>query len=301
MNNHTLREYQEVVGQPPISQLQQLAAELEGTTVVHVNSTREGGGVAEILSWKVPLMNELGLIAAWEVIEGDDEFFKTTKAFHNGLQGNPVALTAPMIEAYESVLTQNAERIRPLLEEADFVFIHDPQPAFLINLCPHRRGKWFWRCHIDASRPNRKTWSYLRSIVNQFDASIFSMPAFAQRLDHPQFIIAPSIDPLSDKNCALSNREIDSTLEHFGIPDDIPLLTQVSRFDRFKDPVGVIEAFKMLNGSVDARLVLAGGGATDDPEGVAVFEEVKDAAAGSDRIHLLMLPADAHRTINALQ
>jgi len=301
VNSHTLSEYRRVVGQPPISQLQQLARSLEGATVVHVNSTREGGGVAEILNWKVPLMNELGLIASWEVIEGNDEFFHTTKAFHNGLQGNSVPLTKPMIDAYEGVVAQNAERIRPLLEQADFVFIHDPQPAFLINLCPNRRGKWFWRCHIDASRPNRRIWRYLRSIVNQYDASIFSMPAFTQRLDHPQFLIAPSIDPLSDKNCELSNREIDSVLGRFNISDEIPLLTQISRFDRFKDPVGVIEAFNMLNGSVDAQLVLAGGGATDDPEGAVVFEEVQEAAAGNHHIHLLMLPADAHRTINALQ
>ncbi len=284
-----------------MSQLRQLAHELAGATVVHVNSTKEGGGVAEILNWLVPLMNELGLIASWEVIEGNEAFFNTTKAFHNGLQGNSLALPQSMIDAYEETLATNAERMRPLLEEADFVFIHDPQPAFLLDLCPYRKGRWIWRCHIDASHPNRKVWNYLKSKVSAYDSSIFSMPDFAQSLNHPQVIVAPSIDPLSEKNRDLSAAEIDSTLARFGISRDLPILTQISRFDRFKDPVGVIEAFSMLNGSVDAQLVLAGGGATDDPEGAVVFEEVQDAARGDDRITLLNLPPDSHRDINALQ
>ena len=246
-------------------------------------------------------MNDLGLEASWEVIEGHDKFFNTTKAFHNGLQGNQVALSQSMINVYEETIAENADRLRPLLEEADFVFIHDPQPAFLRHLCPDRKGKWVWRCHIDASHPNRKVWNYLKKVVSGYDASIFSMPHFAQRLEHPQFIIAPSIDPLSEKNRELLQQEIDTTLGRFGISSDLPILTQISRFDRFKDPVGVIDAFKMLNSSVDAQLVLAGGGATDDPEGAAVFEEVQDAAQGNDRIFVLLLPSDAHRTINALQ
>ncbi|MEW5994602.1 MAG: glycosyltransferase, partial [Candidatus Zixiibacteriota bacterium] len=212
-----------------------------------------------------------------------------------------VVLPQTMIDTYEETVAANAERLRPILEKADFVFIHDPQPAFLLPLCPKRKGKWIWRCHPDASHPNRKVWSYLRNIIAQYDASVFSMPDFAQRLEHPQFIIAPSIDPLSDKNVELSRDEIDSTLAQFKLDRSLPILTQVSRFDRFKDPVGVIEAFKMLNSSVEAQLVLAGGGAGDDPEGTAVFEEVQDAAHGRDNIFLLRLPSDAHRTINALQ
>ncbi len=301
MGGGSLAAYEKVVGPVPISQLAQLARELQGARVVHVNSTREGGGVAEILGWLIPLMNELGLEASWEVVEGHPDYFNVTKSFHNGLQGQHVPLTQSMIETYQETVADNAQRLRPILEEADFVFIHDPQPAFLRNLCPERRGKWIWRCHIDASRPNRKVWRYIKSLAVAYDASIFSMPHFAQRMNHPQFIIAPSIDPLSEKNRELERAEIDQVLTRFSLDPKRPILTQISRFDRFKDPLGVIDAFQMLNGSVDAQLVLAGGGATDDPEGAAVLEEVKEAAQDDPRINVLLLPPDAHRIINALQ
>ncbi len=301
MNSKSLADYEAVVGPVAIAQLRQLAGELSGATVVHVNSTREGGGVAEILGWLIPLMNDLGLNASWEVIEGNDDFFDVTKKFHNTLQGNPIPISQAGLAAYEGTVAENADRLRDKLEAADFVFIHDPQPAYLLKLCPCRHGRWIWRCHIDVSRPNRRTWKYVRGVVNDYDASIFSMPDFARRLDHPQFIIAPSIDPLSDKNCDLPTEEIQSTLDKLDMPSDVPLLTQVSRFDRFKDPLGVIAAFKMLEGLDDARLALAGGGASDDPEGVAVLEEVREAAGDDERIVIYELPPDAHRTINALQ
>ncbi len=297
----TLINYEKIIGPVAISKLRQVARDLKGASVVHVNSTREGGGVAEILFWMIPLMKELGLDALWEVIEGNAEYFNTTKTFHNGLQGNDVILTDRMIRAYEDTVAGNAERLRPILQDADFVVIHDPQPAFLHELCPDKRGQWIWRCHIDASRPNRAVWNYLRSKVNNFNASIFSMPDFAHKLDHPQFIIAPSIDPLSDKNIELSDKEIKDTLQNFNIDPNRPILCQISRFDRFKDPIGVIKAFNLLNGAFNAQLVLAGGGATDDPEGAAVLEEVNQAANGNKNIHILMLPPDSHRVINALQ
>jgi len=297
----TLADYEAIIGTVTTSKLQQLAQELRGATVVHVNSTRQGGGVAEILNWMIPLMNELGLDASWEVIEGNPDFFQTTKAFHNGLQGGEVGFSPHMTDIYESTLAANADRLRSVLEKADFVIIHDPQPAMLLELCPNRKGKWIWRCHIDASRPNRRVWNYIRQKVSKYDVSIFSTPQFAQRLPHPQFLIAPSIDPLSEKNVELAESEIDETLRKLGVNDSVPILTQVSRFDRFKDPVGVIKAFNLLNGFMDSQLVLAGGDATDDPEGAAVLEEVNVAAAGNDRIHILLLPPDAHRIINALQ
>jgi len=287
-----LKDYEPLAGSNAVSQLKQLARDLVGAKVVHVNSTKAGGGVAEILG---------GLDTSWEIVQGHSEYFQVTKAFHNGLQGNNATLTQRMLEVYEETLTDNANRLRIVLENADFVFIHDPQPAGLLERCNDRSGKWIWRCHIDASHPNRKVWNYLKGKVSAYDASIFSMPDFAQPLVHPQFIIAPSIDPLSDKNCELTETEINNTLQELGIPHDLPILVQISRFDRFKDPIGLIKAFTLLNSSVDARLVLAGGGATDDPEGDAVLEEVKDAAGKNDRIHVLLLPADAHRTINALQ
>ncbi|MCP4685901.1 MAG: glycosyltransferase [bacterium] len=296
-----LDAYEPVVGASAISQLRQLAGDLKGARVVHVNSTKEGGGVAEILDWLIPLMNELGLETSWEVVKGEAPFYNVTKSFHNALQGNKVPLTRAMLDTYEATLAENALRLRPILEEADFVFIHDPQPAGLFDLCPNRKGIWVWRCHIDASHPQRKFWVYLKSLVSKYDASIFSMPEFAQSLPHPQFIIAPSIDPLSDKNCPLEDAEVLTTLYKLGIPTDLPILTQVSRFDYFKDPLGVIEAHKLVADSVGARLVLAGGGASDDPEGAAVLEEVREAANGDESVHILELPPDAHRTINALQ
>jgi trehalose synthase len=297
----SLADYQKIVGKVTISVLRQLARNLGEARVVHVNSTRVGGGVAEILEWLVALMNELGLKASWEVISGSPEFYQTTKTFHNALQGKAVSLGKSMLEAYEETNRQTAERLRATLEEADFVFIHDPQPAALLKHFPNRKGKWIWRCHIDASRPYRRVWTYLRDIVKDYDASVFSLPNFAQRLPHPQFIIAPSIDPLSAKNCDLPVSEVMDTMRKFGLGDKRPILTQISRFDRFKDPVGVIEAFNMLRQSVDADLVLAGGGAADDPEGQIVLEEVMEAANGNREIHVLNLPGDAHRTINALQ
>jgi len=299
--NRTLKDYEIVVGRDAISQLKQVSRDLAGARVVHVNSTRVGGGVAEILSWLIPLMNELGLETSWEVVTGTPAYYNTTKTFHNGLQGNEVILPQYMLDVYEETVAENAEKLRATLEEADFVFIHDPQPAALLDLCPNRKGKWIWRCHIDASHPNRKVWNYLRSKVAGYDASIFSMPEFAQRMDHPQFIIAPSIDPLSEKNREMSQHEIAAILEQLGISDEMPIITQISRFDRFKDPIGVIKAFNLLNSHIDAQLILAGGGATDDPEGAAVLEEVKEAARNNDRIHILMLPSDAHLTINAIQ
>ncbi len=302
MKSRNLNDYEEIAGEIVVSQLRQLAANLKGARVVHVNSTRVGGGVAEILDWMLPLMNDLGLNASWEVIDGYDMFFDVTKTFHNGMQGSSVELTQKMIKIYEKNIEKNADRLRPVLEEADFVIIHDPQPAALLDLCPERKGKWVWRCHIDTSRPDRKVWKYIKSKVEGYDGSIFSMKSFARPLPHPQFIVAPSIDPLSPKNCDIDEKEIKKVFSKYGIPNDRPVLTQISRFDMFKDPLGVIKAFKTLTeNNFQAELVLAGGGATDDPEGEKVLREVKAAAQENPHIHVLLLPSDAHRTINALQ
>jgi trehalose synthase len=301
MLNRRLIEYEPVVGRAVLDQLHQLASSLSGMTVVHVNSTRVGGGVAEILSWMVPFLQELGVDASWEVVEGNAAFFKTTKIFHNGFQGNRVDLTSSEMRAYEQTNKENADRLKPILEAADAVFIHDPQPAALLSLCPGRTGKWIWRCHIDVSHPNRQVWKYLRRFLEDYDASIFSLRNFCPYLDHPQFIIAPSIDPLSDKNCDLEDWEIEKTYSRFGLDKNRPILVQISRFDRFKDPVGVIKAFRIVQDFAPAQLVLAGGGATDDPEGEVVLNEVREEAAGDEDIHILLLPGDAHRTINALQ
>jgi trehalose synthase len=297
-----LDAYAQVAGEDVIDHLTQLAAHLRGRKVVHVNSTKIGGGVAEILAKLVPLSRELEVDAGWEVITGEGEFFECTKAFHNALQGNRLTIGDRLLKVYQDTNAANAERLRPLLEEADFVFIHDPQPAPLIRHCPQRKGKWIWRCHIDASRPYRPVWRYLRHDVASYDASIFSLADFAQNLPHPKYIIPPSIDPLAEKNIDLYQEEIDGICQHFGLDRDRPILLQVSRFDRFKDPAGVIQAYRLTKKFLPSvQLVLAGGGATDDPEGDQVLQEVQAAAAGDPDIHILLLPPDAHRTINALQ
>jgi trehalose synthase len=297
-----LESYSEVAGRDVVNHLRQLARPLKGVRVVHVNSTRVGGGVAEILHKLVPLMQELGLETTWEVIEGNEIFYKCTKAMHNGLQGNRIRIPEAQLAAYEEVNVINADFLRDKLEEAEYVVIHDPQPAPLLSHCPKRKGKWIWRCHIDASHPYRPVWKYLRPFVNDYDASIFSLPEFAQILPHPQYIIPPSIDPLSEKNMDLDEGEVAAVFEEFGIDPGRPLLVQVSRFDRFKDPIGVIQAYKLVKKFVPAvQLVLAGGSATDDPEGAQVLKEVQENADGDDDIHVLLLPPDANLTINALQ
>ena len=297
----TLSSYEAIVGSAVIRQLRQLGEKLAGTRIVHVNSTREGGGVAEILEWMTPLMTELGLKATWEVIHGSGRFFEITKAIHNGLQGYPVSITGKDWKVYEDVNARNFERLRPILEEADIVFIHDPQPAHLLRLCERRTGKWIWRAHIDISHPHHPVWKSLRPVVEGYDASIFSMPEFARSLRHPQFLVPPSIDPLSEKNRDLAPVEIEAVRAEFGLDPSRPLLVQISRFDRFKDPVGVVAAYRMVRKVAPVQLVLAGGAATDDPEGKEILEEVLDAAGNDPDIHVLLLPHDSHKTVNALQ
>ncbi|MBW6503479.1 glycosyltransferase [bacterium] len=296
-----LAAYEGIVGPAVLRQLRQLGEKLSGTRVVHVNSTREGGGVAEILEWMTPIMRELGLDASWEVIDGNHRFFETTKSMHNSLQGANVTIPVKGWKTYEDVNARNFKRLRPILEEADIVFIHDPQPAPLLRLCTRRKGKWIWRAHIDISRPFRPVWKSLRPIMEGYDASIFSMAEFAQPLPHPQFLVPPSIDPLSEKNRDLAPAEIDAVRTEYGLDPSRPLLVQISRFDRFKDPVGVIEAYRLVRKVSPVQLVLAGGGATDDPEGKAVLEDVLEAAGNDPDVHILLLPPGAHKTINALQ
>lgn len=297
-----LEKYKDIVGSEVIDQLIQLVDPLKGIKVVHVNSTRRGGGVAEILAKLVPLKKELGIEVSWEVIEGNEDFFKCTKNFHNALQGNKVEIPKSLLKNYEEVNRDNAEKLREKLEDADIVFIHDPQPAPLLSFCPGRKGKWIWRCHIDASHPNRTIWKYLREFIRDYDASIFSLAAFAQELPHTEFLIPPSIDPLSEKNVELDKKEIETTVSGLGIDLERPMMLQVSRFDYFKDPIGVVHAFRLTKKFVpDLQLVLAGGEATDDPESQKVIDEVQTAVDGDSDIHVLLLPADAHRKINALQ
>ena len=297
-----LDRYAEICGPNVIDQLRQLVVPLKGIKVIHVNSTRKGGGVAEILAKLVPLKKELGIDVSWEVIDGDADFFKCTKGFHNALQGNKIEIPKSLLKNYEQTNRHNCEELRNKLENADIVFIHDPQPAPLLEYCPDRKGKWIWRCHIDASRPYRPVWKYLRRFVSGYDASIFSLAAFAQPLPHVEYLIAPSIDPLSDKNIELDRSEIEAVVSDLGVDLERPVMTQISRFDIFKDPVGVIRAYRLTKKFVPTlQLILAGGEATDDPEALSVLNEVRTAANDDPDIHIMLFPPDAHRSINAIQ
>lgn len=266
--------------------------------MVHVNSTRIGGGVAELLRQIVPIWNELGIDARWEVIEGDQSFFEVTKAMHNALQGFKVNITEAMLKHYLEINRENALRLN---FDADFVVINDPQPAYVIQHARSHAKRWIWRCHIDVSRPDRRVWRFLQRSVSQYDASIFSMPNFAQRLPHPQYLVHPAIDPLSEKNRELSPEEIQAVMDRLGVERDKPIILQVSRFDSFKDPLGVIEAFRMVRAHTPCKLILAGGEATDDPEGFRILAQAQEAAHGDPDIQILLLHSDSHHEINALQ
>lgn len=278
--------------------LQKLGGILKGRSFLHVNSTRTGGGVAEILQRMVPLLGELGIDVRWEVIEGDAQFFEITKCIHNALQGNPEKITERMWEHYFEVNRRNSGNIGL---DADAVMIHDPQPAPLIEY--RKTGRWIWRCHIDVSNPQKEVFERLSRYSSRFDAAVFSVAKFAMNtaasLD--KFVITPSIDPLSEKNRELTDDEINGALERFQIPADRPQILQVSRFDRFKDPIGVIKAYRIVKKYNDCVLILAGSEAADDPEGEKVLNEVKEYASGDPDIYLLQLPTGSDREINALQ
>lgn len=300
--NSLLHDYAAIAGNEVINQLLQLAHPLKNKKIIHVNSTLIGGGVAEILTKMIPLMHALGLETSWETIQGNDAFFRCTKSFHNALQGIKVMCPSKDLITYETINQENAKKLAPILNDADVVFIHDPQPVSLIDSFSQRKGKWIWRCHVDASRPYRPVWNYLNKFISKFDATIFSLAEFTHPLSIPMFLILPSIDPLSDKNRELDAVQIQEVQERFNIDPKRPLLLQVSRYDRFKDPVGVIEAYKLTKKfNPTVQLVLAGGEASDDPEGEIILKETLDAASEDPDIHILLLPGDAHTTINALQ
>ncbi len=292
-----LQDYEEICGKDVIDELKVVADRVRGRRLQNINSTPVGGGVAEILTRMVPLLRELGVDATWDVIKGNRAFFGVTKAFHNALQGKPEAITNEMLEVYRANTEAN---LREMNLYGDFILVHDPQPAGLVQKKKEMGCWWVWRCHIDVSTPDLRVWDFLKPYVEQYDASIFSMPDFSQQLGIAQFMISPSIDPLSEKNRVLEQKEIDGVLEKYRIDPTRPILTQISRFDRMKDPLGVITAYRMVKRRHDCQLILAGGGATDDPEGTEVLKEVQDAASADRDIHILLLPPYSDLEINAL-
>lgn len=293
----SLDEYAPIVGDKALHEIRVLAAHLKGARVQHVNSTPQGGGVAELLATLVPLMRDVGIDATWDVIHGNREFFEMTKTLHNNLHGAHEPLTPSMQRTYWETTQKNIKVVHP---DADFVCIHDPQPA---GLARERGGKsrWLWRCHIDLSDADSGTWAFLRRLVERFDGAMFHLPDYARDLSIPQFISAPAIDPLSDKNRELEPSEIRAVLEKHGIDPRLPIVLQVSRYDRFKDPVGVIRGFLLAARSQPCQLVLAGAEVSDDPEGERVLADVQEVAHGHPDIHVLRMAGNAAREVNALQ
>ncbi|MFA4991697.1 MAG: glycosyltransferase [Candidatus Omnitrophota bacterium] len=288
-------EYIPIVGRSIIDDLRLLSEMLKGRVVQHVNSTAVGGGVAEILNRMVPLLRDLGVDTRWDVMRGGERFFEVTKKFHNLLHGRAGEIAKRDFDVFLETSRENMEELEI---RGDIVFVHDPQPIALVK---KRSGnKWIWRCHIDVSNPDMRVWNFLMDYISDYDSAVFSSPAFSQRLKIRQFLISPSIDPLSEKNKELPRKTIDAVLEKYGVSRGKPMITQISRFDRLKDPLGVIEAYKQVKKYIDCQLVLAGGAASDDPEGIKVLEEVK-AMAGEDKdINILLLPQD-DLAVNALQ
>jgi trehalose synthase len=295
---NTLDDYASVLGAAEIAEMRALAARLRGKSVQMVNSTAVGGGVAEILNRVVPLIQELDLKIRWDVITGGDAFFAITKAFHNALHGGSYDMPDDSFQAFLANNEQNRARLQ---FDSDFTIIHDPQPVALIEARANQAGHWVWRCHIDLSQPNRRVWDFLAPYVNRYDAAIFSSPAFARHLPIPQYLFYPSIDPLSEKNRDLEPEVVKEVVERYKIDPNRPILTQISRFDRLKDPIGVVRAYQLVKRYFDCQLVLAGGSASDDPEGEAVLAEVMEAAGKDGDIHILNLPPWSALEINALQ
>ncbi|MEW6007722.1 MAG: glycosyltransferase [bacterium] len=290
-----IEDYAPIVGQSTIDDLKLLAGRLSGKVIQHINSTSVGGGVAEILNRMVPLLRELGVDTRWDVIKGGGQFFDVTKKFHNALHGRTEEITQRDFEIFIETSQENIENVDTY---GDIVFIHDPQPIALIK--KKSNNKWIWRCHVDVSNPNERIWEFLMDFIRQYDGAVFSAPAFSRKLPIRQFLISPSIDPLSDKNKELPQETIDLVLRKYNIKKDKPIITQISRFDRLKDPKGVIEAYLQVKKYIDCQLILAGGTARDDPEGIKALEEVKEKAKKEQDIHILLLPYNDIE-VNALQ
>jgi trehalose synthase len=292
-----LDDYREVAPQGSLDLLVRLAERVRGRRFLHVSASRYGGGSSEILSRLVPMLQDLGIDAAWEVIVGDPEFYAAVRVLEYGVAGQDVPISEEMLRSYGETAALNASKF-PL--ESDLAMVHDLAPLPLVRHRP-RNGHWIWRCHADLSLAQRRTWHMLRREAIHYNSAVFSLPKFAQRLPIPSLIVHPSVDPLSEKNRDLSRNEIQQVLDRLGIPRDKPILLQVAPYARAKDQPGVIQAYRLVKKYVACRLVLAGGGVSDNPEGGAVLAQVHEAAAQDPDIHAVVLPPDAGREINALQ
>ncbi len=289
----SLDDYEQFIGAQTIERIYKKAEALSDLHITNINSTYYGGGVAEILSSMTILMNSIGIKTGWRIIQGSPDFFSITKKMHNALQGDRINLSERKKKIYEAVIYENSMRNHL---DHDVVIIHDPQPLPMIEHY-RKRGPWIWRCHIDLTSPDKNLWNYLTQFIRQYDAIILTLEDYKKKLDKPQLFYKPAIDPFSIKNRQLSDEEMDERLSYYKIPTDLPIVTQISRFDRWKDPKGVIEAFKIARKEVDATLVLLGNVATDDPEGGKVYESLLECQ--EERIIILSRQDTA--LVNALQ
>jgi len=306
-----LKDYEEIVGKAVIKDLKVLAKSLQNKRIVMINSTKEGGGVAEILNSLVPLFNKLGIETHWLVLKGNNEFFSVTKSFHNALQGDTQKDIMEKIMYYKFFYRKKFNGLNKdiityfnNLKKGDIVIIHDPQPIALIKYRNKSKDLiWLWRKHIDTGNPNPKLWDFIYDLAKKYDKIIASKEEFIHGDRKKYIIIPPSIDPLTEKNQTLYEEEINETLKKFKIPTDKPFFTQVSRLDKWKDPVGVIEAFRKARdkSKKEFRLILKYAGAADDPEGDVMFEKVMEAKKGKYEEDIYLVSGDDQKIVNVLQ
>jgi trehalose synthase len=289
----SIYDYEQFVGPQIIERIEYKAKKLKDIHITNINSTYYGGGVAELLSSLTVLMNSVGINTGWRVLQGSTDFFGITKKMHNAIQGNPMHLTERKKYLYEETIFENSLRnhIRH-----DFVIVHDPQPLPIVRHYK-KRGPWIWRCHVDLTNPEPHLWEYLKPFIEMYDAVIESIPEYKKELVTPQFFFMPAIDPFSIKNKALTDQEVTERLNHYDIPTDLPLVVQISRFDKFKDPEGVVQAFEIASKEIKATLVLLGAPATDDPEGAELYQYLLKHQ--SKRV--IIISQDDTALVNALQ
>lgn len=313
----TLDSYLPYCGQPAVDEIRRLAGRLEGQSIAHVNSTFYGGGVAEMLTSYIPLLNDAGVDVEWRLLKGNREFFSLTKKLHNAMQGQRARFSGAEAGLYRQTLEENSRFMH--LQGYDAVIVDDPQPAGLIDFYPRRmpslfkplaalsalrewrkRQAWIWRAHIDLTGPNPAAWAFMRPYLRKYDAYALSSRSFrSPDRRKPAFIIPPAIDPLSDKNREMGEVERDRLLAAHELDDDKPMIAQVSRFDPWKDPLGVIEVFKRVRRQMDCQLVLLGNFADDDAQGPLMYKKVLEAARGHKDVHIVTVESD--RLVNAVQ
>jgi len=295
----SLEDYRGSVRDEVISSIHRKARKLYGKNILHINSTYQGGGVAEILGSLAPLMNDIGINADWRILHGNPDFFIITKKFHNALQGSEIRFTELKRELY---VQANEDFSVYTHINHDCVIIHDSQPLPLIKFYK-KRQPWIWRCHVDLSNPNKEVWNFLKNFILRYDTVIISSEKYkTENLPIETKIIPPAIDPLSPKNKEISDKDILKYLKKFCIPTDKPIISQISRFDRWKDPEGVIDVFKLVKKRVDCRLVLCGSMAMDDPEGLMIYEKTKRKANRlMENGDVILINSENNILVNALQ